>query len=89
MKGPVNKHHQLATTGHAEGMCSGGRTGSKFAAGGRVEKSGTAGKKGFAKGGQIKAEMEDSAKGEQHHHVHMDHSKGTKHHLHIHHHGGK
>lgn len=24
-KGPVTKHHQLATTGHAEGLCVGGR----------------------------------------------------------------
>lgn len=89
MKKPVTKHHTLATTGHAEGTCTGGKP-QKFSHGGRVgsmETSGTKGVKGFAKGGQIKPEMKDSAMGEHHHHVHIDHVGGTKHHLHIHHHG--
>lgn len=36
MKGPVTKHHQLATTGRAEGLCHGGRP---MAKGGKVEKT--------------------------------------------------
>lgn len=79
IKGATTKHHQLATTGHAEGLCHGGRP---MKTGGRVMKHGGEKQISQPKG---KATMSDSAK-EMHHHVNVKHEKGVKHHVHIHHH---
>jgi hypothetical protein len=71
--GATTKHHKLATTGRAEGMCHGGMA-KGYAEGGRVAKDcGT---------------VESSAVrgGEQHHHLHLNHGGKVKHHVHIHHH---
>lgn len=77
MKGPMNKHQQLARTGHAEGLCHGGMP--KMAKGGMV-KHGEQGKINNAKGGTT---MKSN---ESHHAVHVRHGSGKTHHIHVYHH---
>lgn len=78
MKGRMTKHQQLARTGRAEGLCSGGQP-RRMAKGGLV-KSGIIDNE---KGG---SHVTGSAKGgkESHHAVHLSHS--GKHNIHVYHH---